>query len=76
VREGVAPAQDLRAIPDADPPPLLPFSGKDIVAAGVAPGPRVSEILKEFETAWIEADFPNEARAKTLLAAVIAKALA
>lgn len=75
-REGVAPAQDLRAIPDADPPPLLPFSGKDIVAAGVAPGPRVSEILKEFETAWIEADFPDEARAKTLLAAVIAKALA
>jgi poly(A) polymerase len=41
-------------------PPVCPISGQDILARGVAPGPQVGEILREFEAWWIANDFPNE----------------
>jgi poly(A) polymerase len=37
--------------------PVLPLSGKDVVAAGVAPGPEVGRLLGEVERWWIDADF-------------------
>jgi tRNA nucleotidyltransferase/poly(A) polymerase len=37
--------------------PLLPVSGKDLVASGVEPGPEVGRRLREIETRWIEGDF-------------------
>ncbi len=39
--------------------PVCPFSGKDILARGVASGPQVGEILREFEAWWIANDFPS-----------------
>ncbi|MBS0242593.1 MAG: CCA tRNA nucleotidyltransferase [Proteobacteria bacterium] len=41
--------------------PKLPFSGADVVAAGIPPGPAVGEVLAEIEAWWVEADFPDAA---------------
>ena len=48
--------------------PTFPVSGKDVVAAGIAPGPLVSKILKAAENKWIGEDFPPAARAREILA--------
>jgi len=37
--------------------PAFPVSGKDLVAAGVPPGPAVGERLKELEERWIASGF-------------------
>jgi len=37
--------------------PVFPLSGKDLVAAGMEPGPTVGERLKALEDRWIESDF-------------------
>ncbi len=42
------------------PIPKLPFSGADLVARGVAAGPRVGETLRAFQALWIRAGFPRE----------------
>ena len=47
-------------LPDRWAAPTKPFSGKDILALGVAPGPRVGAILERFETWWVEEDFPDD----------------
>ncbi|MFN3867868.1 MAG: CCA tRNA nucleotidyltransferase [Hyphomicrobiaceae bacterium] len=41
--------------------PVLPFSGGDVVALGVAPGPEVGRALERFEAWWIAAGFPADA---------------
>jgi poly(A) polymerase len=40
--------------------PTLPLSGDEIVAAGVAPGPKVGAVMREVEAWWIDADFPDD----------------
>ncbi len=40
--------------------PVLPVQGAHIIGLGVPPGPRVGEILRAFETWWIQEDFPND----------------
>ncbi len=42
------------------PAPKLPISGKDILALGVRAGPRVGQILQDFERLWVEAGFPSD----------------
>jgi poly(A) polymerase len=37
--------------------PNFPLAGRDAVALGVAPGPRVGEVLKSVEAWWIAGDF-------------------
>ena len=37
--------------------PILPVSGKDLVAAGATPGPEVGVKLRELEERWIESGF-------------------
>ena len=37
--------------------PLFPLNGRDVMAAGIAEGPRVGKILAEVEEWWIDADF-------------------
>jgi tRNA nucleotidyltransferase/poly(A) polymerase len=37
--------------------PTFPLSGKDIVAAGITPGPEVGHKLKQLEERWIESGF-------------------
>ncbi len=35
----------------------MPFSGSDVLALGIAPGPAVGNVLQAFERWWIEAIF-------------------
>jgi poly(A) polymerase/tRNA nucleotidyltransferase (CCA-adding enzyme) len=37
--------------------PSFPLSGKDLVAAGVEPGPEVGKRLRELEARWVESGF-------------------
>lgn len=40
--------------------PALPISAHDVLAHGLAPGPRIGGVMKAFERWWIEADFPRD----------------
>ena len=42
--------------------PAPPFSGKDVVARGVPPGPKVGRTLKTFQQAWLAAGMPNDSK--------------
>lgn len=58
-------------------PPVLPYSGANIIALGVPPGPAVSMALKAFEDWWIAADFPADRKLlESKLAALAAEAKA
>lgn len=46
--------------------PMLPISGGDIVAMGVAKGPEVARILQAVQQQWLAEGFPNEARTRTI----------
>ena len=51
-------------------PPAMPFTGADVLALGVPPGPRIGLILQEAERRWIAAGYPENADAHhTLLQA-------
>lgn len=41
-------------------PPKLPLTGDEVMAAGVAAGPKVGLIMREVEAWWIDADFPDD----------------
>ncbi len=43
--------------------PMLPISGKDLVMAGMAPGPQLGRVLKQVETWWIARGFTPDAAA-------------
>lgn len=45
--------------------PSFPLTGADVLAAGVAPGPRVGVILSELEEKWIEFNFSLDRAALT-----------
>ncbi|HVZ99992.1 MAG TPA: CCA tRNA nucleotidyltransferase, partial [Caulobacterales bacterium] len=40
--------------------PKLPLSGEEVMAAGVPPGPKVGEVMREVETWWIDSDFTED----------------
>ena len=40
--------------------PSFPYTGKDVVAAGVPAGPLVGQALKEVEDWWIDSDFIDD----------------
>ena len=50
-----------RTFLDETPEPASPVGGRDIVALGVAPGPRIGQILDTFRTLWAEAGCPPDA---------------
>jgi len=41
-------------------PPKLPLSGDEVMAAGVPAGPKVGLVMREVESWWIDADFPDD----------------
>jgi len=41
-------------------PPRFPLSGDEVMAAGVAKGPLVGEVMREVEAWWVENDFPSD----------------
>ena len=45
------------ALPDRWPPPKFPLGGADVMAVGVAAGPRVGELLRALEAWWITGGF-------------------
>jgi len=47
--------------------PLFPLKGGDIVARGVAAGPRIAHILRSVEGRWVAEEFPDAARVEELL---------
>jgi poly(A) polymerase len=60
---------------DEAPIPKLPFSGTDLIARGLAGGPRVGRTLRAFQALWIRARFPGERDAlERLLAEATAEA--
>ncbi|MEM9999408.1 MAG: CCA tRNA nucleotidyltransferase [Pseudomonadota bacterium] len=47
----------LVTMAEAFVPPVLPISGKDLIALGIAPGEALGKVLKRAEEAWIASDF-------------------
>lgn len=45
--------------------PVFPVSGNDLLAAGIAPGPKMGELLKRLEEEWVDKNFTYD-RAKLL----------
>jgi poly(A) polymerase len=45
--------------------PVLPLGGADVIALGVAPGPKVGELLVQIETLWVERNFALDRAALT-----------
>jgi len=64
----------LNRVADDWTSPALPFSGRHVIAAGVAAGPDVARLLAEAEAQWIDEDFPSKARAFEILAERVAAA--
>ena len=58
---GDAGFADARRFLGEAPEPQSPVGGKDVVALGVAPGPRVGDILRAFHRLWDEAGHPMDA---------------
>jgi poly(A) polymerase len=47
-------------LPDRWAAPVLPVSGKDVLALGVPPGPEVGQILALLDQWWMAAGFPDD----------------
>ncbi|GGH28736.1 poly(A) polymerase [Alsobacter metallidurans] len=60
VRGADAASLAVAAAALAEPVPRLPWSGRDVVALGLAPGRAIGEALARAEALWIEADFPSD----------------
>ena len=59
----------------ADPVPVFPLRGADLVAGGVPKGPRVGELMRQARQAWLAEGCPTDnAAAKDLLRRVLEQA--
>jgi poly(A) polymerase len=47
----------LLSLPDRAPIPPFPIAGRDLVALGLSPGPKVGDLLRSLEGTWTDADF-------------------
>jgi poly(A) polymerase len=54
-------------------PPIMPFSGSDVLALGIPVGPRIGRTLKAYEAWWIEAGFPSDRAAQCARLAALAE---
>jgi poly(A) polymerase len=62
----------LLHLPETDPLPTFPLTGADVVAQGVAPGPRVGQLLRQLRAEWRAEDFrPDRADLLARLARVV-----
>lgn len=50
--------------------PRMPVGGKEVAAAGLAPGPETGRVLAAFEASWIADDFPTDGHDERLAAAI------
>lgn len=56
-------------------PTMLPISGGDLVAMGIAQGPLVAATLRRIETAWIALGFPDRTALQSVIADAVAQAI-
>lgn len=49
--------------------PVLPVTGRDLIALGFEPGPQMGAVMKSLETRWIDSDFSLDRAALLALAA-------
>lgn len=49
--------RDLLELPDRWPIPRLPVAGRDLLAAGMSPGPEIGVMLTRLEDWWVASDF-------------------
>ena len=49
--------RELLALPERWPVPSLPVSGRDLLAAGMNPGPEIGVTLRKLEDWWVASDF-------------------
>ena len=56
---------------DAHPARAFPLSGRDLLALGLPPGPRVGVLLRAAEAWWVENDFPGRDRLDAFVRALI-----
>lgn len=54
---GTAAWEALLHLPETAPVPVFPLKGADVLALGIAPGPRVGLLLRQLRNAWRRADF-------------------
>jgi poly(A) polymerase len=47
----------LLALPEQWRAPAFPLTGADVLAAGLAPGPKVGQVLSALEDWWVASDF-------------------
>ncbi|MCW5697625.1 MAG: CCA tRNA nucleotidyltransferase [Bauldia sp.] len=52
--------RDSASLPARWTAPVFPLSGRDLIAAGLRPGPELGAILKDLESWWITEDFAPE----------------
>ena len=62
-RDGEGGWAALAALAACWTPPAFPVTGGDVLALGVARGPRVGAVLKAVEDWWLAADFPDDREA-------------
>jgi tRNA nucleotidyltransferase/poly(A) polymerase len=65
-------ARMLVRLADTWTPPRMPVAGGDLVRAGLAPGPRIGQLLAALEAWWVAHDFADEASVRRQLAAMVA----
>jgi poly(A) polymerase len=54
---GDAEWKNLLELADRWPIPVLPVSGRDLLAAGMSPGPEIGVMLSRLEDWWVASDF-------------------
>ncbi len=48
--------------------PMFSLTGKDVISAGISPGPAVAMVLKAVENRWVRSGFPEMAQLQRILA--------
>lgn len=56
-RRGPGDVSRLLRLAQAWKPPRFPLRGRDLVAAGIAPGPQIGKLLADLEAWWVAGDF-------------------
>jgi poly(A) polymerase len=67
--------RELATLPERWTVPVFPLKAADFIKRGLPRGPRLGAALREAETAWIAADFPDDAASiEAIVTAAIAEA--
>jgi poly(A) polymerase len=65
----------LLALADEWTAPKFPLTGDDVMAAGIARGPRIGQVLSELENWWVDSDFKPTREALLVRLTELAKTL-